>query len=57
MKMMIERCISRYREIQNKEFYYIVTVAELEYFAVDETIIGSQECLCCLPAATEKAII
>jgi multimeric flavodoxin WrbA len=40
MKMMIDRCLPRYKEITNKEFYLIVTAADPQHSAADETIAG-----------------
>lgn len=57
MKMMIDRSLPRYQEIQNKEFYYIVTAADPERSAADETIAGLRGYLRCLPGAKEKGIV
>lgn len=57
MKIMIDRCLPRYREIKNKEFYYIITAADPEHSAADETIAGLRGYLRCLPGAKEKGII
>lgn len=57
MKIMIDRCLSRYQEIRNKDFYYIITAADPEYSAADETIAGLRGYLRCLPGAKEKGII
>jgi multimeric flavodoxin WrbA len=57
MKMMIDRCLPRYQEIINKEFYLIVTAADDEHSAADETIAGLRGYLRCLPGAKEKEII
>lgn len=57
MKIMIDRCLPRYLEIKNKDFYYIITAADPEHSAADETIAGLRGYLRCLPGATEKSII
>jgi multimeric flavodoxin WrbA len=57
MKMMIDRCLPRYKEITNKEFYLIVTAADPQHSAADETIAGLRGYLRCLPGAKEKEII
>lgn len=57
MKMMIDRCLPRYTEIQNKAFYLIVTAADPQPSAADETIAGLRGYLRCLPGAREKGII
>lgn len=57
MKIMIDRCLPRYREIENKDFYYIITAADPEHSAADETIAGLRGYLRCLPGAKEKGII
>ena len=57
MKIMIDRCLPRYREIINKDFYYIITAADPEHSAADETIAGLRGYLRCLPGAKEQGII
>lgn len=57
MKIMIDRCLPRYREIKDKDFYYIITAADPENSAADETIAGLRGYLRCLPGAKEKGII
>ena len=57
MKIMIDRCLPRYREIKNKAFYYIITAADPEHSAADETIAGLRGYLRCLPGAKEKGIL
>lgn len=57
MKIFIDRCLPRYREIVNKEFYFIVTAADPQHSAADETLAGLRGFLRCLPGATEKDII
>lgn len=57
MKIMIDRCLPRYQEIRNKDFYYIITAADPEQSAADETIAGLRGYLRCLSSAKEKGII
>ncbi len=57
MKAFIDRCLPRYQEIRNKAFYYIVTAADPQHSAADETIAGLRGYLRCLPGAQEKGII
>lgn len=57
MKIMIDRCLPRYREIRNKDFYYIITAADPEHSAAEGTIAGLRGYLRCLPGAKEKGIV
>lgn len=57
MKIFIDRCLPRYREIENKRFYLIVTAADPQHEAADETIAALRGFLKCLPGAQEKGII
>ncbi len=57
MKAFIDRCLPRYQEIRNKMFYYIITAADPQHSAADETIAGLRGYLRCLPGAQEKGII
>lgn len=57
MKLMIDRSYSRFMEIKNKKFYYIVTCADPEHKATEETIAGLRGFLRCLPEAEECGII
>lgn len=57
MKVFIDRCLPRYQEIRDKAFYYIVTAADPQHSAADETIAGLRGYLRCLPGAQEKGII
>lgn len=53
MKIFIDRCLPRYREIKNKIFYFIVTAADPQHSAADETLAGLRGFLRCLPGARE----
>lgn len=57
MKIMIGRCLPMYREIRDKDFYYIITAADSQHFAADGTIAGLRGFLRCLPGAKEKGIV
>ncbi|MBD5542205.1 MAG: flavodoxin family protein [Lachnospiraceae bacterium] len=57
MKTFIDRCLPRYKEIRDKAFYYIVTAADPQHSAADETISGLRGFLRCLPGAEEKDIV
>lgn len=57
LKMMIDRCLPRYREMKDKEIYFIITAADPEHSAVDETAAGLRGFLRCLPGAKEAGII
>ena len=57
MKIFIDRCFARFREIKSKDFYFIVTSAAPQHEAATETIAGLRGFLRCLPEAREKDII
>lgn len=57
MKMFIDRCLPCYREIKNKDFYFIITAADPQLDATDETMAGFRGYTRCLPGAKEKGII
>lgn len=57
MKLLIDRSYSRFMEITNKKFYFIVTSADPEHKATEETIAGLRGFLRCLPGAQECGII
>lgn len=57
MKMMIDRCLARYREMVGKKVYFIATAADPEHSALDETLAGLRGFLRCLPDAQECGII
>lgn len=58
LKTFIDRCVPRYTEMSDKDFYYILTAADSDKSAFDKSI----ECirgftLDCLDRAKEKGII
>ena len=57
MKMMIDRCLPRYREMTGKKIYFIVTAADPQHSAADETLAGLRGFLRCLPGAKECGVI
>ena len=57
MKTMIDRCLPRYTEMLDKRFYFIVTAADPQHEAAEETIAGLRGFLRCLPGAEERGII
>ncbi len=57
MKMMIDRCFSRYQEMGGKELYFIVTAADPQRKAAEETLAGLRGFLRCLPDAKESGVI
>lgn len=57
MKIFIDRCFPRYSEIKNKAFYLIVTAADPQHSAMEETLAGLRGYLRCLPGAQEKEVI
>lgn len=57
MKTMIDRCLADYRSIKDKQFYLIVTAADPQHCAADETLADFRGYLRCLPGAMEKGVI
>lgn len=57
MKQLIDRSYSRFTEMINKKFYFIVTSADPEHKAVEETIMGLRGFLRCLPESEECGIV
>lgn len=57
MKIMIDRCLPRYREMVHKKLYFIVTAADPQHSAADETLAGLRGFLRCLPGASECGVI
>ena len=53
MKTLIDRTDSRYTEIKNKEFYFIMTAAESGETVTDRTLEGFRAFLDCLDGAKE----
>ena len=57
MKTLIDRCCSRYSEIRNKEFYFILTAAVNNKQALERTVEEFRGFTSCLNGAKEKGII
>ena len=57
MKTLIDRTCSRYTEIGNKEFYFIVTAAVSSKRALERTVEGFRGFTSCLSGAKEKGVI
>lgn len=57
MKTLIDRTCSRYTEIRNKEFYFIVAAADSSKQAMERTLEGFRGFTFCLSGAKEKGII
>lgn len=57
MKTLIDRTCSRYTEIINKEFYFIVTAADSSKRAMERTLEGFRGFTSCINGAKEKGII
>jgi multimeric flavodoxin WrbA len=57
MKTLIDRTCSRYTEIRNKEFYFIVTAADGSRRAMERTLEEFRGFTSCLKGAKEKGII
>ena len=57
MKTLIDRTCSRYTEISNKDFYFIITAADSSKKAMERTLEGLRAFTSCLNGAKEKGII
>ena len=57
MKTLIDRCCSRYTEISNKEFYFILTAADTNKKAMERTLEGFRGFTSCLTGAKEKGVV
>lgn len=57
LKTLIDRCCARYTEINNKEFYFIVSAADKSKASMTRTIEGLRGFLDCLEGAKEKGVI
>lgn len=54
MKTLIDRTCSRYTEIKNKEFYFIVTAADSSKRAMERTLEGFRAFTSCLSGVKEN---
>lgn len=57
LKTLIDRTFSRYREISDKEFFYITACADPVESTADFAIIGFRGFVMCLPNPTERGSI
>lgn len=57
MKTLIDRTCARYRELSRKAFYFILTAADGNQKAVEETLTGFRAFLSCLDHPEEKQVI
>lgn len=57
LKAVIDRTVARWLEVKNKEFYYIVTMADEAKASADTTIACFRGYADCVEGAVEKGII
>lgn len=57
LKAVIDRTVARWLEVKNKEFYYIVTMADEAVSSADTTIACMRGYAGCVEGAVEKGII
>ena len=57
MKTVIDRCFAKWKEIKNKEFYYIITAGENSDTAKDCTLECFRGFARCLEGSIEKGVI
>lgn len=57
MKTLIDRTCSRYTEIRNKEFYFIVTAADSNKRSLERTLEEFRGFTSCLSGSTEKGVV
>ncbi len=57
MKTLIDRTCSRYTEISNKEFYFILAAADTNKRAMERTVEGFRAFTSCLSGAEEKGVL
>lgn len=57
LKTVIDRCVARWTQIKNKEFYYIATAAENSRAAAECTIECMRGFAACLEGSKEKGVI
>lgn len=57
MKAVIDRCVAKWEEIKNKEFYYIMTAAENSDTVMDCTLECFRGFAKCLDGSVEKGVI
>ena len=57
LKVVIDRTVARWREVRNKEFYYIMTAADNELSATDTTLACFRGYTDCVEGAKERGVI
>lgn len=57
LKAVIDRTVARWLEVKNKEFYYIVTMADTERSSADTTLACFRGYADCVEGAVEKGVI
>lgn len=57
IKMLIDRTYTRYMEIRNKDFYFIVTAADSNPHALERAIDGLRGFIRCLSGVKEKGVL
>lgn len=57
LKAVIDRTVARWFEVKNKEFYYIVTMADEEISSADTTLACFRGYADCVEGAVEKGVI
>lgn len=57
MKAVIDRTVARWTEVKNKEFYYIVTMADEEKISADTPLACFRGYADCVEGAVEKGVI
>ena len=57
MKTFLDRCCARHTKIKNKEFYFIVTVADTDRVMINRTLECFRGFLDCLENPIEKGYI
>lgn len=57
LKAVIDRTVARWLEVRNKEFYYIVTMADVETTSADTTLACFRGYADCVEGAVEKGVL
>ena len=57
LKAVIDRTVARWLEVKNKEFYYIVTMADEDIHSADTTLACFRGYADCVEGAAEKGVI
>ena len=57
LKAVIDRTVARWLEVKNKEFYYIVTMADEEKQSADTTLACFRGYADCVEGAVEKGVV